>query len=181
METVARREAPSPFRLEVSSAGFAASAAKTDAVDFQLSRVGARRIAPHPWNRSAARAERRLGAGLRERVVSSGGRVDWSLVVDRQPGDPPGLTISARARVGRTFTMSDAVVRGRGGRRLARLPARIRKGRLEIEIPKRVVTAAEDPLTVEISVGPEHAVSEPIARSGVYTQREPAVAFNGSV
>src|SRR3954471_9425035 len=140
----------------------------------EVARVRGRRVEPRAWRRAGEGAERNLGSGLRERVERHGRRLDWSLQIDHRSGDERGVKLSARTRPGAGLGTSDAVVHS-GGRSLARLPAVSVNGTLQLRIPGRIAAKTESPLSVEISVSPEHPVSEPVTVDGLYSQQEPAV------
>ena len=150
-------------------------------LSLQVLSVGGRRVSPQMWRAVRNRAERRLRPGLRERVTALNGRIEWALALERRPSAPGPLSIDGRVAGGSAFRVGSAVVKDKNGRSLGTSSTSVRGNRLRITVPARVVAGAELPLAIEISVSPEHAVSDVVPSYAIAGQYDPAVASNGDL
>lgn len=156
-----------------------------------------RQTAATVWEPSHQAAQRRVGAGVTERVSARHGELEWDIVLSR-PLEPSG-DVLVRARVdgvaahpsavepetdgralrlrltdGTTVRLGALVVVDATGRELYRGLPHVEQGVIELSVPASALRGAVFPVTLDPTVGPATTVT---AAGNRY---QPSVAFDGT-
>src|SRR5439155_1691771 len=142
-------------------------------------------IRPGPWSNRQNEAEREIRPGVLEHVTAKRGKLEWKLILERGPrGDAAPLEIEARLDKrpgGKTARMRLGAVtlRDHDGRTVHRGRPAVRGGRVTITVPKRVAAKGRYPLTLEMTVSPEHPVSDMTYAMAQWDQYHSSITAGG--